>query len=153
MLELRRRGFGRAPVQLGHQKDAVRGTQVEEAEKLDVDDIVAVDDPQAIERLRPVDAIADTVDGKVVQSLLDKVNPGGVVGTVVGPPLGAKEQGLRVHAILAHPDAERLYRLGEAVAKGELVLPVARRFSLADAAEAQEIAEAGGVGKVLLVPI
>jgi NADPH:quinone reductase-like Zn-dependent oxidoreductase len=131
----------------------VRGTQLAEAEKLDVDDIVALDDPQAIERLRPVDAIADTVNGKVVQSLLDNVNLGGVVGTVLGPPLGAKEQGLRVHAILAHPDAERLHQLGEAVAKGELVLPVTRRFSLADAAEAQEVAENGGAGKVLLVPI
>ena len=132
---------------------AVRGAQREAAEALDVDDIVAVDDREAIARLKPVDAIADTVNGKVVQSLLDKVNPGGVIGTVVGPPLGAKEQGLRVHAILAHPDAERLYWLGEAVAKGELVLPVKRRFPLAEAAQAQEVAEGGGVGKVLLVPV
>jgi NADPH:quinone reductase-like Zn-dependent oxidoreductase len=131
---------------------AVRERQMAEAEKLDVDYIVAVDRPGDIRRMRPVDAIADTVNGKVVASLLDKVKPGGVVGTVLGPPLGAEEQGLRVHAMLAHADPERLRRIGEAVVKGELVLPVDRRFPLSQAQMAQQVAEAGGIGKVLLVP-
>jgi NADPH:quinone reductase-like Zn-dependent oxidoreductase len=130
---------------------AVRGSQREQAEKLDVDEIVATDDPEEIRRLRPVDAIADTVNGKVVASFLDKVKPGGVVGTVLSPPLGAKEQGLRVHAMLAHPDPARLAAIGEAVVHGELVLPIDRRFPLSEAPAAQEFAEGGGVGKVLLV--
>lgn len=131
----------------------VRGAQREEAEKLDVDEIVALDEPEAIERLEPVDAIADTVSGKAVASLLDKVKPGGVVGTVLGPPLGAKEQGLRVHAILAHPDPAKLAQIAEAVAHGELVMPIQRRFPLGQAPAAQHVAEAGGsLGKVLLVP-
>jgi NADPH:quinone reductase-like Zn-dependent oxidoreductase len=50
------------------------------------------------------------------------------------------------------PGPARLARLGEAVVKGELVLPIARRFPLRDAATAQELAEAGGIGKLLLVP-
>jgi NADPH:quinone reductase-like Zn-dependent oxidoreductase len=129
----------------------VRAKQREQAEKLDVDDIVAIDDPEDIKRMKPVDAIADTVNGKVVASLLDKVKPGGIVGTVLNPPLGAKEQGLRVHAILAHPDAQRLAALGEAVVKGELVLPVDRRFPLEQAQVAQHVAESGGIGKILLV--
>jgi len=130
----------------------VRRNQRELAEKLDVDEIVALDVPDEVKRLKPIDAIADTVNGKVVASLLDKVKPGGVVGTVLAPPLGAKEQGLRVHAILAHPDAERLAELGEAVVKGELVIPVERRFPLSRARVAQHIAEGGGIGKILLVP-
>lgn len=130
----------------------VRSSQRAEAEKLEVDDIVAVDDPDDIRRLPPVDAIADTVSGKVVAALLDKVRHGGVIGTVLSPPVGATEQGLRVHAMLAHPDPERLAVIGEAVVRGELLLPVERRFPLRDAASAQDLAEAGGVGKILLVP-
>jgi NADPH:quinone reductase-like Zn-dependent oxidoreductase len=130
----------------------VRARQREEAGKLEVDDVVALDDPQDIRRMRPVDAIADTVNGKAVQAVLDKVRPGGVVATVLGPPLGAKEQGLRVHPILAHPDSEQLAELGEAVVRGELVLPIDKRYPLSDVQTAQQIAEGGGVGKVLLVP-
>jgi NADPH:quinone reductase-like Zn-dependent oxidoreductase len=130
----------------------VRSRQREEAEKLDVDEIVALDDPGEIERLRPVDALADTVNGKTVASLLDKVKTGGVVGTVLSPPLGAKEQGLRVHAIMAHPDSKQLADIAQAAASGELVLPIERRFPLGQAPAAQHVAEAGGVGKVLLVP-
>jgi len=130
----------------------VRGKQREEAEKLDVDEVVAIDDADDIQRLRPVDGLADTVNGKTVASLLDKVKAGGVVGTVLGPPLGAKEQGLRVRTMLAHPDPTQLAEIAEAVASGQLVLPIERRFPLGQAPAAQHVAEAGGVGKVLLVP-
>jgi NADPH:quinone reductase-like Zn-dependent oxidoreductase len=114
---------------------------------------VALDDPADVRRLRQVDAIADTVYGKVLNGLLDKVRHGGVVGTVLDAPLGAEEQGLRVHAILTHRDPQQLTALGEAVVKGELMLPVDRRFPLHEVRIAQDLAEAGGVGKVLLVPI
>jgi len=73
------------------------------------------------------------------------------VGTVLAPPAGAKEQGLRVQAILAHPDAERWAELGEAVVKGTLVLPVERSLPLSRGRVAQHIAEGGGIGKILLV--
>jgi NADPH:quinone reductase-like Zn-dependent oxidoreductase len=36
------------------------------------------------------------------------------------------------------------------VADGELVIPIGKRFPLDEAAEAQRLAEQGGVGKVLL---
>jgi len=130
----------------------VRARQRDEARKLDVDEIVALDDPKEIAHMRPIDAIADTVNGKAVQGVLDKVKPGGIVGTVLGPPLGAKEQGLRVHPILTHPDPTRLAELGQSVVRGELVLPIDKRYSLADVQAAQHVAEAGGVGKVLLLP-
>lgn len=131
---------------------AVRASQRVEAEELDADEIVAVDVPEEIRRLRPVDAVADTVNGKVMASLLDKVRHGGVIGTVLTPPPGAEQQGLRVHAMLVHPDPQRLAALGEAVVKGELVIPVDRRLPLSEASLAQDLAEAGGVGKILLVP-
>lgn len=130
----------------------VRASQRAAAEALEADDIVALDDPSDIQRLRRVDAIADTVDGKVITALLEKVRPGGVVGTVLSPPPGATEQGLIVHPILAHPDADRLAQLGDAVVRGELSLPIDRRYPLSDAQTAQQAAEGGGVGKILLIP-
>lgn len=130
----------------------VRGRQRGAAHTLDVDEILALDEPQEIRRMKPIDAIADTINGKAVQAVLDKVRPGGVIGTVLGPPLGAKEQGLRVHPILTHPDSQQLAALGEAVVKGELVLPIDKRYPLSDVQTAQHVAERGGVGKVLLLP-
>lgn len=132
----------------------VRGRQREEAEQLDVDEIVALDDPEDIERLKPVDAIADTINGKAMAALLDrdKVRAGGVIGTVLSPPLGAAEQGLRVHTMLAHRDPDGLASIADAAASGELVIPIGRQFPLSQAPAAQHVAEAGGVGKVLLVP-
>jgi NADPH:quinone reductase-like Zn-dependent oxidoreductase len=44
----------------------------------------------------------------------------------------------------------RLAGLVEAVQAGRLRLPIAERFSLAEAASAQRLAEAGGISKVLL---
>jgi NADPH:quinone reductase-like Zn-dependent oxidoreductase len=148
---------GRVAVFIARKRGAqivagVRARQRDEAASLEVDEIVALDDPREIERMRPIDAIADTVNGKAVQAVLDKVIAGGVVGTVLEPPLGAKEQGLRVHPILAHPDPKQLAALGEAVVRGELVLPIDKRYELSDVQTAQQVAEAGGVGKVLLLP-
>ncbi|MDF3069817.1 MAG: zinc-binding dehydrogenase family oxidoreductase [Polyangiaceae bacterium] len=150
---------GRAAVFAAKRRGAqivagVRARQREEAEQLDVDEIVALDEPSDLERLRPVDAIADTVNGKVMAALLDrdKIIAGGVIGTVLQPPLGAKEQGLRVHTLLAHADPAALAGIGEAAARGDLVIPIRRQFPLSQAPAAQHVAEAGGIGKVLLVP-
>jgi NADPH:quinone reductase-like Zn-dependent oxidoreductase len=148
---------GRVAVFAAKQRGAqviagVRSSQLAAAEQLEPDDIVALDDPADVARLKPVDAIADTVNGQVITALLDKVRHGGVIGTVLDAPPGATQQGLRVHAILAHPDPERLAQLGESVVKGELVLPIDRRLPLSEARTAQDLAEAGGHGKILLVP-
>lgn len=130
----------------------VRASQREAAEALEVDEIVALDDQDDVARLSEVDAIADTIDGRAMVMLLDKIREGGVLGTVLSPPPGAEAQGLEVHAILAHRDPKRLAEIGDAVVRGELVLPVDRRFPLSEARVAQDLAEHGGVGKILLVP-
>ena len=130
----------------------VRSKQVAEAEKLGAHGVIALNDASAVERLATLDCIADTVGGETIARLLPKVKPGGVIGSVVGEPAEAKARGLTVHAFMAHPNSERLGQLGAAVASGELAIPIAKRFSLADARAAQELAERGGVAKVLLIP-
>ena len=131
---------------------AVRRKRVDEAKKLDVDDVFALDDDADLERMPSVDAIADTVGGEAIQRLLSKVKAKGTIGSVVGEPKGAKERGLSVHAFMAHADSARLEAVARAVANGELAIPIAKRFALADTAEAQALAERGGIGKVLLLP-
>ena len=56
-----------------------------------------------------------------------------------------------VKTMLTHDDNKRLAELAQAVADGKLVVPIARRFPLAEAAAAHALAEKGADGKVLLL--
>jgi len=128
----------------------VRAKHKGEAAALGADQVVALDDDADVARLPELDAIADTVGGETTQRLLAKLKTGGTVGSIVGEPKGARERGFTVRAIMAHADARRLAQLAGAVAEGKLVIPIARRFPLADAGQAQKLAESGAAGKVVL---
>jgi NADPH:quinone reductase-like Zn-dependent oxidoreductase len=128
----------------------VRRSQKPAAATLGADGVVALDDEAELASLPPLDRIADTVGGETTRKLLAKMNPGGTIGSVVGEPPGAREHGLTVKSILTHSDRNRLAALARAVADGKLVIPIARRFPLAQAAEAHRFAESGAGGKVLL---
>jgi NADPH:quinone reductase-like Zn-dependent oxidoreductase len=128
----------------------VRRAQKDAAAALGAVGVVALEDEVDCRRLPTLDGIADTVGGPTTQKLLERVRPGGSVGTVVGEPAGARERGLEVRHIMAHPDPDRLASLVHAVAEGTLVIPIAKRFPLSEIREAQELAEKGAGGKVLL---
>jgi NADPH:quinone reductase-like Zn-dependent oxidoreductase len=85
-----------------------------------------------------------------MQTLVDKVRRGGRIGTVVGEPPGARERGLEVHPVRAHPDPKRLAAMVRAVAEGTLVIPIAKRLSLSQIREAQQLAQTGAGGKVIV---
>ena len=129
----------------------VRGRQRAEAELLDADGVVALDDEADIAKLPALDAIADTVGGEAVQRLYGKLKPGGVIGSVVGEPPGAKAKGFTVHAFMAQPDTEMLARYAAAVAAKKLLVPIVKKLPLAQAGEAQARAEDHPGGKVLLL--
>jgi len=130
----------------------VRGKHLAEAKALGVDGVIALDDQAALAQLAQVDFVADTVGGETTAQLLPKLKSGGVIGSAVGEPAGAKAHGITVHAFMTRPDSKRLFELGTAVANGLLVIPIARRFPLVEAAAAQAFAErGGGNGKVLLI--
>lgn len=128
----------------------VRHTQMVAAAKLGADGVVDLDDAAEIDRLPPLDCIADNVGGPAIAKLLGKLKPGGRIGSVVGEPAGATARGFVVHAMMTHPDARRLGELGRVVAEGRLVIPIAKRLPLAQAREAQTLAEHHPGGKVLL---
>ena len=131
----------------------VRTREKDQAAKLPVDQVVAIDSEDEINQLRDLDAIADTVDGTVIQRLMKTIRPGGILGSVLGTPEGAQNYQIRVEAMMAVPDASRLYELADDFVRKEFEIPIARIMPLAQAAEAHRLAESGGVGgKIILIP-
>ena len=130
----------------------VRASQRKEAETLQVNQVVAVDEDRDVAALGQVDAIADTVGGDVIRKLLPHLRENGVLATVVGAPEGVETKNIRVQHVWTQPDARRLYELAEAVARGEFSIPIARKMKLSQVREAQALAEAGGISKILLIP-
>ena len=151
-------GVGRSAIHAARRLGArvlagVRGSEKDEAAQLGADGVVAIDSENEIERLRDLDAVADTVGGKVIQRLMRCIREGGVLGSVLGPPEDARKYNIRVEAMMAMPDASRLYALADDVARGGFSIPIARSMRLEQAPEAHRLAESGGVGgKIILVP-
>jgi NADPH:quinone reductase-like Zn-dependent oxidoreductase len=150
-------GVGRSAVWTAKKAGAkviagVKKSQMKEAATLGADQVLALDDAAAVDKLGFIDVVADTVDGETAQKLLGRVKQGGVFASVVGPPANAKmHPTVRIEAIQSKPDAAMLRVMAEDVAAGRFVIPIDRMLPLADAGVAQSAAEKGGVGKILLL--
>jgi NADPH:quinone reductase-like Zn-dependent oxidoreductase len=130
----------------------VRKKQIEEAKGIGADEVIALDDTSAMEKLGFVDAVADTVGGETAEALMGKVKQGGVFASVLGPPGNAKmNPTVKVKPIMVVPDAKMLRELAEDVAAKRFTIPIDRMIPLRDAGEGQAAAEKGGIGKVLLL--
>lgn len=131
----------------------VRGKELEEARSLGVSDVLAMDDDQAIENFRLVDAIADTVGGEVAAKLIARVKQGGSFGytAVLPESAAARNPTVKITRVGARPDASKVREFADDVRDGKFVLPISRRMPLRDAAEAHVLGEKGGVGKILLL--
>ena len=124
-----------------HVIAGVRAAQKEEASTLGAARIVALDDPKETIHLRELDAVADTVGGLVQEHTLKMLKYGGVYASVVGPPKQDPGRSIRVAAMMAVPDASRLYELADEVARGGLVIPIAKTFPLSEIQQAMQLAE------------
>jgi len=128
-------------------------SQIDGAKTIRADQIVATDDDTAIAELPPLDAVADTVGGRIAEKLIAKLKPGGVYATVVEAPQNAAAYpSIRVVAVFSKFDRATLEFMAEAVRDGKLLIPISLKLPLSEAAEAQAAAEKGGVGKILLLP-
>jgi NADPH:quinone reductase-like Zn-dependent oxidoreductase len=126
--------------------------QMDEAKTAGADQVVATDDDIAIANLPPLDAVADTVGGRTAEKLIAKVAPGGVYASVVeAPQNAAKFPTVKVVHVFSKFDRKTLEFMAEAVRDGKLVIPISQKLPLSEAAEAQAMAEKGGIGKILLV--
>ena len=131
----------------------VRLKEKEETAKLEVDGVVAIDSEEEIGQLHDLDAIADTIGGATIQRLLKTIRKGGVLGSVLGEPEGAKKYDIRVEAFMAQPDASRLHQLADDAARHEFSIPIARTMKLQEIQEAHRVSEQGGLnGKIVLIP-
>jgi NADPH:quinone reductase-like Zn-dependent oxidoreductase len=149
---------GRAAVhtakKLGAQVIAgVRGRELDDARSLSVSGVLAIDDDDAIEKFRLVDGIADIVGGEVAAKLIAKVKPGGSFGYTTFFPenVAAQNPAVKVTHVLTQPDPSKVREFADDVRDGKFILPIGRRMSLRDAAEAHVLGEKGGIGKILLL--
>ena len=130
----------------------VRGDKVDAAQQLPgVAEAIAIDDDAQIEKLDILDCVADTVGGDLAGKLLARVKQGGTFGCFPSTrPDANPHSTVEVAAVFAQADTATTRHYAEAVCDGKLVIPMARTFPLADAAQAQAVAEKGGIAKVVL---
>lgn len=150
-------GVGRSAVHTAKKLGAkviagVRKDQLRQAAELHADQVVALDDEDAMEKVGFLDAVADAVGGTTAEKLLSKVKPGGIFGSVLGPPKNAAQHPtIRIHPMMAIPDPTRLVEMALDIVAGKFAIPIDRMLALADAGEGQAAAEKGGIGKVILL--
>jgi NADPH:quinone reductase-like Zn-dependent oxidoreductase len=149
---------GRSAVYTGKSRGAtviagVLKRQVARAQDIGADKVIALDDPDAVESLGPIDAIADTVGGDTADAMIKKVKAGGIFASVLGPPSTASlYPTVLVHPMEMAPDPALLMQMAAAMQKRAFTIPLGQKFALADAAEAHAAAEKGSAGKILLLP-
>jgi NADPH:quinone reductase-like Zn-dependent oxidoreductase len=148
-------GVGRTAVHVAKQHGAhviagVRFSQKKEAEGLGADRVIALDHENEIADLPELDAVADMVGHETIDLILPHIKKNGVLATVLGTPATAEGRDLRVVSIWAHPDSARLEQLGREVAQGAFSIPISRKLKLSQIREGQQLAEKGGIGKIVL---
>jgi NADPH:quinone reductase-like Zn-dependent oxidoreductase len=151
-------GVGRSAVfaasQIGARVIAgVRGKRLDAARQLPgVSEAIAIDDDAEIDKLGPLDCVADTVGGELAGQLLARVKEGGTFGCfpTQNPRNAALHPTIQINVVIAPVNSATILRYAEAVRDGKLTIPVERIMPLADAAEAQAIAEKGGTAKIIL---
>jgi NADPH:quinone reductase-like Zn-dependent oxidoreductase len=148
-------GVGRTAVHVARQHGAhviagVRAGQKPQAIRLGAARVIALEDEKEIADLPELDAVADTVGHDVIEKIIPHIRKNGILATVVGIPASAKGRDLRAEQVWVHPDAKRLEQLAWEVARGEFTIPIGRKMKLSEIRAAQQIAEKGGIGKVVL---
>lgn len=135
-----------------HVIAAVRAAQCQAATELGVQTL-AIDEPSAISAIPKVDAIADTVGGETAAALFAAVKDGGSFGyaSVLPEGIAAKNPAITVTRVFARSDASKLREFADDVRDGKFVLPISRRMPLRAAAEAHELVQRGGAGKIVLL--
>jgi NADPH:quinone reductase-like Zn-dependent oxidoreductase len=150
-------GVGRTAVHVAKQHGArvivgVRANQRREAERLGAETIIVLDDEKEIAGLPELDAVADMVGHEAINRILPHIRKNGVLATVVGKPQSAEGRDLRVAEVWAQRNSARLVELGKDVARGLFAIPIEKKLKFSQIREAQQLAEKGGIGKIVLTP-
>ena len=106
---------------------------------------------RALTANRGVDAAANAVPGGAA-SAIRAVAGGGRLATITSDPPG-EQRGITVSSIYVRPDGNQLRELATRFADGQLEIPVADRYRLADATQAvAQVAGGHTTGAVVLTP-
>lgn len=106
---------------------------------------------RAITANRGVDAAANAAPGAAA-SAIEAVADGGRLATITSDPPGG-QRGITVSSIYIRPDGNQLRELATRFAHGQLEIPVAASYRLADAAQAlAQVAGGHTTGAVVLTP-
>ena len=106
-------GVGRSAVFAAKNQGAqviagVLEKQLAQAASIGADEVVALDDEDAMRALAPVDVVANAVRGKTAERLLGKVREGGHFASVTGAPANAKDYtSIKVTRFVSRQDAGR----------------------------------------------
>jgi NADPH:quinone reductase-like Zn-dependent oxidoreductase len=151
-------GVGRSAVFTAKDRGAyviagVTSSQVEQAQALGVERIVALDDWEQLRSLPLVDVVANMVRGKTADLLMEKVKAGGTFASATGAPTNANRfPSVRIVEFVSKQNARTLDYIANAARDGKLSIPVDRRIPLSEASAGMTAVEKGGIGKVLLLP-
>ena len=88
----------------------------------------------------------------MIDRILPRLKKKGILATVVGKPNSADGYDIQVNEVWSEPDAKRLLQLAAEVVRGAFTIPISKRLKLAEIRQAQELAEKGASGKVVLTP-
>jgi NADPH:quinone reductase-like Zn-dependent oxidoreductase len=106
---------------------------------------------RALSANRGVDAAANAVPGGAA-SAIRAVAGGGRLATITSDP-PSQQRGITVSSIYVRPDGNQLRELATRFADGQLGIPVAASYRLADAAQAlAQVAGGHTTGAVVLTP-
>ena len=102
---------------------------------------------------RGVDAAFDCVGGPTWEACVQAVRPGGRAVTIVAPERLDVRSDVAATTFSGAATTARLREVAHLLAVGQVVVTIAARFALADAARAQAMSEAGHTrGKIVLLP-
>ena len=91
--------------------------------------------------------LAAPVSGNAVRHVRD----GGQLASAVQVPEDANAGGrIPIHNIMTYEDPAMLQRIADAAERGDLVIPIAKRFGLGEVAQAHKALAGGPRGKIIL---
>ena len=106
---------------------------------------------RALTANRGADAAASAVPGGAGRAI-EAVADGGRLATITSDPPG-QQRGITVASVYVRPDGDQLRELAARFTGGQLPVPVAARYPLADAAQAlAQVTGGHAAGAVVLTP-
>lgn len=151
-------GVGSIAVQLAKSRGAhVIATCSEKnaalVKSLGADEVIDYRATKFEELVRDVDAVFDTLGGKVQEASWQVLKPGGMLVSIVSPPPEERGRvlGVRSAFLFIQPDAAILAQLAEMVDSGKLRPVIGAEFALKDIVRAHALSQSGhAIGKIAL---